>query len=353
MSNWNRSTNDIAAPVQLEQRLAPQDSGDVPSASHSVSPLFVPRPGALRNPFLSNPMALLGVPGSQLGPSDMNRTLDEAPPTSVGVAGSRNGSPHSTSDAFHSDTGMETRLRSLVSVPLSLRSSGIPSGPLSMTSAREDMNMADASSSKDSEGSWVAEDDGSMEQEEAEDDGRGQSPVQLRTKSFPTTLNLSDIERTDEYMYDLGEGSAGVVQPATCVTPVATEAEQVILQVENPAAKSPPHPSSSFYTTQTTSTDNSRTEMSSSLLNRPYTTNPFAMSTPELSPVHETREETVNPVLSLSLSNMLFLCILLGNTHCRFTKTPGMAQNILCPIPVLVAAAVHSFIPRHPYCQQQ
>ncbi len=320
LGGWNKSPpNDATVPPQLdlEQRLGPTQSGDIPSSSHSASPLFVPKPGALRNPFLSNPMALLGVPGSQpgAGPSGLTTTLGEAPPTSVGVVGSR---PHSTSNA---GTGTELRLQSSVGVPLSLRRSGVPSGPTSIADAREDSKMTDASSSKDSEGSWVAEDDGSMEQGEEADvtsSGRGQSSEQLRTKSFPTSLNLSgEIEGGEVYTYELGEGSAGVVQPATCVTPVVvTEAEEVILQVENPA-KSPPSPSSpssssssssSSYTTRpatttvSTSTDGRKTMLSSSLLNRLYTTNPFAMSTPQLSPVHETREDVSVFSLSFSLS---------------------------------------------------
>lgn len=243
-------------------------------------------------------MALLGVPGSQPGPSGVNTTLDEAPPTSVRVMGSQNGSPDSTSNTIHSETGMESRLQT---IPLSLHSSGIPSGPLLMANAREELKMTDASSSKDSEGSWVAEDDGSMEQEEDNvlDNERGQSLEQSRTKSFPTSLNLSgETERTEVYTYELGEGSAGVVQPATCVTPVVTQAEQVILQVENPvAAASSPHPpsSSSSRTTPVLAfTTESNRSLPSSLLNRLYTTNPFAMSTPRLSPVHETREEDVS-----------------------------------------------------------
>lgn len=180
--------------------------------------------------------------------------------------------------------------------------------------------MADDFSSKDSEGSWVAEDDGSMEQEEGEavtgtSSERGQNSERLRTKSFPTSLNLSgkiELERSSEvYTYELGEGSAGVVQPATCVTPVViTEAEQVILHMENPAKSSPPpssSPSSSSphttppatATVATSSADARRTMLSSSLLNRLYTTNPFAMSTPQLSPVHETREDV--SILSVSL----------------------------------------------------
>ena len=322
LGGWNKSSNDAAIPppqLDLEQRLGgPTQSGDVPSssASHSTSPLFVPKPGALRNPFLSNPMALLVPPGSQPGPSGLTRTLGEAPPTSVGVVeGSR---PQSTSNAIHSNTGMELRLQSSVGVPLSSRSSGVPSRLTSMGNTREDLNMADAFSSKDSEGSWVAEDDGSMEQEEGEDltsSERGQSSEQLRTKSFPTSLNLSgETERSSEvYTYELGEGSAGVVQPATCVvTPVViTEAEQVILHVENPVKSSPPpssfpSSSSSSHTTPpatatmaTSSADARRIMLSSSLLNRLYTTNPFAMSTPQLSPVHETREDV--SILSLSL----------------------------------------------------
>ena len=330
LSSWNRSSNDATGPSQLklqERRLAgPPQSGDMPTSSHSTSPLFVPRPGALINPFLSNPMALLGVPGSQPGPSEANAEQGEAPPTSVDVVGSRNRSLHSESK--NADTGMESRLRSLVSMPISLRSSGVPSGPTSManaTRAREDMKMTtDASSSKDSEGSWVAEDDGSMEQEVEEEgesvtsDGRGQSSEQIRTKSLPTSLNLSscasEIETSEVYTYELGKGSAGVVEPAAiCVTPVVVnEAEQVIQQVENPAAESPPPPStcpSSSYTTPVTatstvatSTNGRRTMLSSSLLNRLYTTNPFAMSTPQLSPVHESREDDVSIHLSLSLS---------------------------------------------------
>ena len=324
LSSWNKSSNDATMPAQLEleQRLGPPESGDMLSSSHSASPLFIPKPGALRNPFLSNPMALLGVPGSQPGPSGIDRTLGEAPPTGVGVVSSQNGSSHSTSNAIHSDTGMESRLRSLTSIPLSLRSSGVPSGPTSMANAREDLKTTDAPS-KDSEGSWVAEDNGSMEQEEnnVTGDGRGQSSEQLRTKSFPTSLNLSgETERSEIYTYELGEGSAGVVQPAVCVTPVVvTEAEQVILQVENPAVKSSPPPSSSpsSYTTPATATvasttDSRRTMLSSSLLNRLYTTNPFAMSTPQLSPVHEIRED-VSLSLSLSLSlkmNIILLDVL-------------------------------------------
>ena len=257
-------------------------------------------------------MALLVPPGSEPGPSGLTRTLGEAPPTSVGVVeGSR---PQSTSNAIHSDTGMELRLQSSMGVPLSLRSSGAPSRLTLMGNTGEDSKMADDFSSKDSEGSWVAEDDGSMEQEETSSE-RGQSSERLRTKSFPTSLNLSgktELERSSEvYTYELGEGSAGVVQPATCVTPVViTEAEQVILHMENPTKSSPPpssSPSSSSphatppatATVATSSADARRTMLSSSLLNRLYTTNPFAMSTPQLSPVHETREDV--SILSISL----------------------------------------------------
>lgn len=343
LNSWNKSSSDATGPseleLELEQRLGAtqREDDNMPSLSHSASPLFVPRPGALRNPFLSNPMALLGVPGSQPEPSDVNRTLGEAPPTSVGVVSSRNGSPHSTSNAFHSGTGMESRPRSLASVPLSLRGSGVPSGPTSMANAREDFKMmTDASSSKDSEGSWVAEDDGSMEQEKDDSvssDGRDQSSEQPRTKSFPTTLNLSgETERSEVYTYELGEGSAGVVQPAMCVTPVVvTEAEQAILQVENPAAKSPPPTPSSppsscttppATTTVTASADGRRTMLSSSLLNRLYTTNPFAMSTPQLSPVHETREENVSLII-FPLSHHE------RNTTCYSYSTVGSSR--ICP----------------------
>ena len=180
------------------------------------------------------------------------------------------------------------------------------------------------------------------------DNKRGQSLEQSRTKSFPTSLNLSgETERTEVYTYELGEGSAGVVQPAMCITPVVNQAEQVILQVENPASASPPPPSSSSsHTTSAVAftTESNRT-MPSSLLNRLYTTNPFAMSTPQLSPVHETREEDVGLDLSLKY-HLIFLLL------CRFTKNLEMPQNCLCPIPVLMVVAVHGFIPRHPFCQQ-
>ena len=245
-------------------------------------------------------MALLGVPGSQPGqePSSSgvdSRTLDETPPTSVGVAGGRSGSLHSTPNAIHYNAGMESRLRSLLSVPLSLRRSGIPSGPLSVTSSHDDTKMTDASSSKDSEGSWVAEDDGSMDQEEQHaSKERGQSSGQLQTQSSPTTLNLTNVERSETCAYELGEGSAGVVEPATCVTPFVTkEVEQVIVHVKNPAATSSSADAAPTTSTLASSSDTGRTVVSP-LLSRLYTTNPFAVSTPRLSPVHETREEDVS-----------------------------------------------------------
>ena len=295
LSTWSKGSNDVAVPPHIpnnvDQGLGPP-GGTLASATPSISSsLFVPKPGPLTNPFLSNPMALLGSPRNEAGPSGI---LGDVPSclTGADVVGSRDTNQHSVLNKSHADSSMETRLRSLVSVPLSLRSSGgVPSGPVTMGTTREDMDT-----SKDSESSWVAEDDGSTEEEGQQRD-RDQRLGKQRVRSFPPSLNLSDVEKSDEYVYELGEGSAGVVQPESILTPVTTGAEQDILQVENPAATctSPPTTTKTLSTTRTTpSMDNGRTLLSSSILDRLYTTNPFAISTPQLSPVHETREETVS-----------------------------------------------------------
>ena len=188
---------------------------------------------------------------------------------------------------------------------MSLRSSGgVPSRPLMIGRSQEDMD-----SSNNSESSWVAEDSCCAKDDVGQQRERGQRLEEPQAKFFPTSLDLSSTERNVEYMYELGEGSAGVVQPVSMLSPITTEAEQVILHVENPAAKSPPTTAKTPPTGKTPSTAvttssvaSSRTMLSSSILNRLYTTNPFAMSTPQLSPVHETREEPVSWYLSLSLS---------------------------------------------------
>ena len=313
LGSWSKGTNDVAAPPPpplQETSLTP------PSTS-----LFVPKPGALANPFLSNPLALLGGSQSEAGPRRTSGVIIPPRPVNLASAGITN--PQSTLDITHSNSSMETRLRSLVSLPQSLRSRrGVPSQPISMDTSQEE----DVDDSKESETSWIAEDDGSthieVEQQQQQhheqprvSETRGQRSQQPHPpKSSLPPLNLSDVEKSDLYTYELGEGSAGIVQPVSSVTPVATEAEQVIMQVENPAAKTPSVAKSLPSTKVTPSMGNSRTLLSSSILSRLYTTNPpFAMSTPQLSPVHETREEAdavsvpVCLLFCLSLSLSLFL----------------------------------------------
>ena len=294
------------------------------SSSPPPSSSFVPRPGALANPFLSNPLALLGGSMSNAGPSGISSEAPPPPPpTTVDLTSCVATNPRTTFNMSHTESSVESKLRTLVNLPQSLRSRGVPSGPVSMETTREDMNT-----SQDSEGSWIAEDDGSAHEDDSsalsnekekeheqqpQSKNRGQRSKNIRPKAIPT-LNLSEVERSDVYRYDLGEGSAGIVQPISSASPVATEAEQVILQVENPAAK--------MFTSATNMTSSgtqsvdssSRTMLSSSILNRLYTANPpFAMSTPQLSPVHENREETVSFLpLPLSLSLSLFLSLSLS-----------------------------------------
>ena len=343
LGSWNRDSNDrtAASPAHLNnQRLpGPQEMAGTSSSPPRTSSAFVPRPGALANPYLSNPQALLGGLSSKARPSTMLDSVINSP--SASAMGRGFSGPRSTSVESHSGSNMETRLRSLLNVPRSLRSGGVAPGPLTT----EENYQEDLDASKDSESSWVAEDNGSVEEnmDQQTNESKGQRLGRLRTNHLPP-LDLREVdEREEEYTYDLGEGRAEVVQPISHLTPVTKTAEQVILQVENPSTKSPPSP-------KTSSTDTSRSTLSSSILNRLYTTNPFAMSTPQLSPVHESREEEVSLSLSLSLSLFLFLSPHRSSSHSlivfafagpttqwcsKATRVRFWCQSVPVPFPII------------------